>query len=369
MQEDIISPGLITTIGFGLGLTFGAAASRTHFCVLGSISDVLHMGSWTRARQWLTAVAVAMLGVWALQQAGWVDTGKSIYASARLPWLSIIIGGLMFGAGMVLASGCTSKTLIRLGGGNLKSLIVFLVLAISAYMTMRGLFAVWRVASIDRVVIDFGVSQTLPSLLAAHSGSNGRALENWIAPVIGAMLLALALASRRLWLEERGAIAGGLVIGLVITAAWWTSGWLAYVPEHPDTLEPAYLATQLNRPEALSLVAPYAYTLELLMLWSDQSRKLTFGIAAALGIVAGSFLHSLASGGLRSEIFPDARDFRRHLLGAVLMGCGGVLALGCTVGQGLSGLSTLSVGAVLATASMIAGAVAMMRWDYRQLAG
>jgi uncharacterized membrane protein YedE/YeeE len=284
-----------------------------------------------------------------------------------MPVLSIIAGGLMFGAGMVLASGCTSKTLIRLGSGNLKSLVVMLVLALFAYMTLRGIFAVWRVATIDRVVIDFGVAQTLPALLAAMLGQPAELLERWIGPLIALPMLALSLASRELWRHEPGAIIGGLVIGAVIVAGWWTTGWLAYVPEHPDTLEPAFIATQLNRPESLSLVAPYAYTMELLTLWSDQSRKLTFGIACALGIVGGSFLHALATGSLRQEIFPDTTDFWRHLAGAALMGTGGVLALGCTVGQGLSGLSVLSLGSFIATLAIVAGAVGMMKFDVWRL--
>jgi uncharacterized membrane protein YedE/YeeE len=365
MQDLPIHPWLINAVGFVLGTLFGLIAHRTHFCALGSISDALNMGSWTRARMWLLAVATASLGLWGLEMAGWVDPGQSVYAGTRLPWLSILLGGLMFGAGMVLASGCTSKTLIRLGAGNLKSLVVFLVLGLTAYMTLRGVFGVWRVATIDRVFVELEPGQTLPALIAAASGWAG--IEPWITPLIGAGLLLIALARRTLWHEERSALWGGLGIGLVIAAGWWTTGWLAFVPEHPDTLEPAYLATQLNRPESLSLVAPYAYLIELLTLWSDQSRKLTFGIASALGIVVGAFVHARLTGSWHAEIFPNAGDFGRHLLGAALMGIGGVLAVGCTVGQGLSGLSSLSLGAVIATASMIAGAVAMMKIHYWRL--
>jgi uncharacterized membrane protein YedE/YeeE len=367
MDPTLIPVWVITLSGFVLGALFGAIASRTHFCALGSISDALNIGSWARARMWVIAVSTAVLGVWALDTGGWVDTRLSVYANTRLPVLSIILGGLMFGAGMVLASGCTSKTLIRLGSGNLKSLVVVLVLGLSAYMTLRGIFAVWRVATIDRVTIDFGVAQTLPALLTRLLELPAERVEHWSAPLIGLVGLGLALKSRELWRHERSAIAGGLAIGMVIAAGWWVTGWLAYVPEHPDTLELAFIATQLNRPESLSLVAPYAYTIELLTLWSDQSRKLTFGIASALGMVSGSLLYALATGQFRQEIFPDAQDFRRHLAGAVLMGVGGVLALGCTVGQGLSGLSVLSMGALLATGAMITGAVAMIKLDERRL--
>jgi uncharacterized membrane protein YedE/YeeE len=362
--EVVPVPALaITSLGFVLGLAFGVLASRTHFCMLGSISDALNMGSWVRIRMWLIAVAAAILGVWVLRIGGWVDTNLSTYAGPRLPVLSLIVGGLMFGAGMVLASGCTSKTLIRLGGGNLKSLVVFLVLGISAYMTLRGLFASWRVATLDRVVIDLGTPQTLPALIASALDQPVALLDRWLTPILGGGLLWVGLSSRELWQHERSAIVGGVGIGAVITAAWWATGWLAFVPEHPETLEPAFIATQLNRPESFSLAAPYAYTLELLMLWTDQSRKVTFGIASALGIVCGSFLSALVARRLKLEIFPDAGDFLRHMAGAVLMGSGAVLAMGCTVGQGLSGLSVLSLGAIIATTAMIGGAAAMMKID------
>jgi uncharacterized membrane protein YedE/YeeE len=275
-----------------------------------------------------------------------------------------MVGGLMFGIGMTLASGCTSKALIRLGGGNLKSLVVFFVLGVSAYMTLKGLFAVWRVASIDRFTLDLGTSQDLPSLLAAATGIAQASADRWVAPILGLLLLVGALSSRELWQAERASIVGGLVVGGVVVAAWYVTGHLAYVEEHPETLEKAFIGTQGNRPESLSLVAPYAYTLELLMFWSDKSKHVTFGISTALGMVGGSLLYALTHGGWREEVFPDATDFKRHLLGAVLMGVGGITALGCTIGQGLSGLSTLSLGAIITTAAIITGCAITLKIDY-----
>lgn len=364
MNEEIISPVVITALGALLGAIFGYVGSRTNFCTLGAISDVVNMGSWARMRMWLLAIATAILGVWALETAGLLDTRLSLYGAKRLPWASHIVGGLMFGIGMTLASGCTSKALIRLGGGNLKSLVVFVVLGVSAYMTLKGLFGVWRVASVDRLAIDLGVSQDLPSLLAAATGIAQASADRWVAPVIGLTLAAVSLASRELWQVERSAILGGILIGGVVVAAWYVTGHVAFVEEHPDTLEKAFIATQGNRPESLSLVAPYAYTIELLMFWSDKSRHLTFGIATALGMVGGSLLYALTHGGWREEIFPDAADFKRHLAGAVLMGVGGITALGCTIGQGLSGLSTLSLGAIITTASIVAGCALTLKIDY-----
>ena len=363
MDTPIISVGTIAALGFGLGAAFGAVGARTHFCTLGAISDILNIGSWTRMRMWLLAVGIAVLGVWALESFGLVNTDRSLYASNRLPWLSHIVGGLLFGIGMTLASGCTSKTLIRLGGGNLKSVLVFLVVGISAYMTLKGLFGVWRTASLDQVVIDLGVSQELPALLAAASGTDAALLGRWLPPLIGLAIVLAALASREMWRDEPSAIAGGAVIGLIVVGGWYVTGHVGFVEEHPETLEAAFIGTQGNRPESLSLVAPFAYTLELLMFWSDKSRHITFGIATALGMVAGALAWAIVTRSWREEVFPDASDFRRHLLGGVLMGAGGVIALGCTVGQGLSGLSTLSLGSFITTAAIIVGSVLTMKID------
>ncbi len=363
MDTPIISVGAIAALGFGLGTAFGLVGARTHFCTLGAISDILNIGSWTRMRMWLLAIGVAILGVWALELAGLVSTSRSLYSGNRLPWLSHLVGGLLFGAGMTLASGCTSKTLIRLGGGNLKSVLVFLVVGISAYMTLKGLFGVWRTATVDQVVIDLGMSQELPTLVATWIGADAALLNRWLPPLIGLALVLGALANRDIWRDEPSAMAGGLLIGLIVVGGWYVTGHIGFVEEHPETLEAAYIGTQGNRPESLSLVAPFAYTLELLMFWSDKSRHVTFGIASALGMVAGALIWALATRSWREEVFPDGTDFRRHLLGGVFMGVGGVTALGCTVGQGLTGLSTLSLGALITTAAIIVGSVITMKFD------
>lgn len=365
METALPSATAIAWLGFALGATFGFVGNKTNFCTMGAVSDIVNMGDWSRMRMWVLAIAVAILGVWAMQMQGIVDTGKSIYAASELRWLSHLVGGLLFGIGMTLASGCTSKTLIRIGGGNLKSLIVFIVLAISAYVTLKGLFGVWRVNTFDTFSLQLPTTQDLPTLLASAWGVEAASVARWLPPAIAAFLLAFVFVDRA---ARRGdTLVGGMVVGLTIIGGWYVTGHLGYVAEHPETLEEAFIGTNSNRPESLSLVAPFAYTLELLMFWSDTSKYVTFGIATALGIAAGSLVYALSSGTYREESFPDAADLKRHVLGAILMGFGGITALGCTIGQGLSGLSTLAVGSILTTAAIVAGAAMMMKIDYWRL--
>lgn len=365
MEEALPSATLIAWLGFALGAVFGFVGNKTNFCTMGAVSDVVNMGDWTRMRMWLLAIAVAILGAWAMQRAGLVDVRKSIYTGSNLLWGSNVVGGLLFGVGMTLASGCTSKTLIRIGGGNLKSLVVFFVLGISAYVTLRGIFGIWRVNTVDRLSTKLPATQDLPALLSSWLGLERAGTELWLPLAIGALLLAFVFASRGA--RARDPLLGGLVVGLTVVGGWYVTAHLGYVAEHPKTLEEAFVATNSNRAESLSLVAPYAYTLELLMFWSDTSKHVTFGIATALGIVAGSFAWAMVSRTYREESFPNSSDLKRHLLGAVLMGFGGITAMGCTIGQGLSGLSTLALGSLLTFVSLVAGAALTMKIDYWRL--
>ncbi|MBV8603165.1 MAG: YeeE/YedE family protein [Pelomonas sp.] len=351
---------------FGLSFAFGAVAQRTHFCTMGAVADIVNMGSWARMRMWVLAIAVAMLGFNAMVYAGWLDAAKSIYAAPKLLWLSNAVGGFMFGFGMVLASGCGSKTLVRIGAGNLKSLIVFVVMGVAAFATLKGVSAVARVATVDKVAVTLGTGQDLPSLLAASVGVARPVLALAIGGVFALALIAWVLARE----EGRSAevLLGGILSGLVVAAVWWLSGKFGHVAEDPNTLEEAFVgATSAQHMEGLSFVAPMAYVLDWLMFFSDQSKVLTIAIVACFGVVAGSGVMALATRSFRWESFRTVDDLVSHLGGAVLMGVGGVTALGCTIGQGISGVSTLSLGSFLALAAIIAGAVASLRWQVWRL--
>ena len=360
---------IVTWSGFGIAFAFGAIAQRTNFCTMGAISDIVNMGSWGRMRMWLLAMAVAIAGAAALQLTGQVDLSKSIYARPVVPWLSYLVGGFTFGVGMTLGSGCGNKTLVRIGAGNLKSVVVLVFLAVSAYMTLKGLFGIWRVTWLDPVAVDLGArgvpGQDLPSLVASLAGTGRQGAYAGVAAVVAVALAAFAFKDR----DFRGSldhVLGGVALGALVVAGWYVTGHVGFA-ENPDTLENTYFGTNSHTLESLSFVAPAAYLLEILLLWSDKSLAFTFGIALALGVIAGSAAYALATRSFRWEGFASAEDTANHVVGGILMGFGGVTAMGCTIGQGITGISTLAVGSVLATLAIVAGSWATMKYQYWRL--
>jgi len=359
---------LVTGLAFALAFVFGYVANRVSFCTMGAIADVANFGDWRRLRMWLLAIAVAIGGAAVLQGMGLVDLSKSIYMGGQVSWLSHIVGGAFFGFGMTLASGCGSKTLIRIGGGNLKSLIVLIVMGIAAYMTLKGLFASWRAAGLDPWRINlasFGSKTSdLPSLVgAAGLGATAR----WLVPALVAGAVAVFVFANRDFRDSREMIVGGVIVGAVVVAGWYVSGHLGYLAEDPATLEEKFVATNSGRAESFSFVAPAAYLLELMMMWTDTTRVLTFGIAASLGMIAGSAAYALVSKSFRWESFASAEDVGNHLVGATMMGFGGVAALGCTIGQGITGVSTLAVGSILTLLAIIGGCLLAVRYQMWRL--
>ncbi|MFN5512499.1 MAG: YeeE/YedE family protein [Burkholderiales bacterium] len=364
-SEVIQLQHLILVAGFTVGVLLAWVMSASDFCTMGSVADIVNFDDWTRMRMWALAIAVAIAGTQVLAATGLIDLSRTHYLSARLLPASHALGGLMFGFGMVLASGCGSRTLIRAGAGNLKAWVVLIVMAVAALMTLRGLFAVARVNTLDAVAMNLPTHQDLPSLLASGLSLEVSALR-WILGLglaLGLAWWALAPAPMR----ERRALIGGIGTGLIVLMLWWVAGHLAYIDEDPRTLEARYLGSPGNRLEGLTFVAPVATTLELLAYWSDASRGITLAISTVLGVVFGSLTHALFNRRFRWEGFAGIEDTGNHLAGAALMGVGGVLALGCTVGQGLSGVSTLSIGSLISLAFLILGAVLGLRYQARRL--
>lgn len=348
-MTDLPLPILVNLAGLLLGMLFGATVQRSGFCTMGAISDWVAMGDATRLRSWVLAIAVAMLGSQLLHLLGLIDLRASIYTGPSLGWLGAALGGLLFGFGMVQAGGCGNRTLARLGAGNLKSLLVVLMIGLSGYITLRGLFAparVWldRWSAIDLKARDIS-SQALPDLLAAVG--DPQTLRWLLGLGLPAVLLIWVFRDAR-FRGKPVLIAAGVIVGLIIVAGWAATGILG-----ADDFDPAPLAS-------MTFVAPIGAALQYLMTFTGM--KLDFGISSVGGVILGAFLMAKHDGTFRLEGFTSAGDMLSHLLGGILMGVGGVLALGCTVGQGLTGLSTLALGSFVAVGGIVIGGILGVRY-------
>lgn len=352
---------VVLALAFTASGALGYVLHRTHFCAMGAVSDWIVMGNTHRARQWALALAVAIFGFGALMLSSGISPLNTIYNTQRLPWLSLLLGGVMFGVGMVLASGCASKSLVRLGAGNVKQVVVLMAMGMAALATMRGLPAVWRVQGLDRIDVAWGAGPFLSQWLAQFSG--------WSLPFAGAVLALLLALGLGIWAVSDATfrsgkqLLAGVVVGLIAVLLWWTTGVLAWVPEHPETLESVFLTTASGRMESMSFVGPVGFWLDAFLYFSDGTKRVNFGMAMLPGVLLGTAFSAWREGSFRWEGFTQTTDLVRHLSGGLLMGVGGVMALGCTFGQGLSGLSTLNLGSLLATAGIVLGAVLTLKWQ------
>jgi len=349
-MEEMEIGTVVAIVGFVLGGLFGATAQRTNFCTMGAISDMVFMGNWNRMRAWLMAMGVAMLVSQAMHALEIVDLNESIYLTPMFGWAGAIIGGLMFGFGMTMGGGCGNKTLVRLGAGNLKSLVVAIVLGIFAYMTLRGLIGMGRVELEAVTNIDLSEnyeSQSIPDLLSGLTGASADILRWIVTIVLGGGLLAFCFKDAGFRASKRD-MAAGMIIGLLVPAAWYATGVIGY-----DDFEPTVLGS-------FTFVNPTGESIMYLMTFSGAT--INFGIAVVGGVITGSFIMAMATGTFAVESFSNADDMIRHLIGAALMGTGGILAMGCTIGQGITGMSTLALASLIALASIIAGGVYGMKY-------
>ena len=336
---------LVPLLGFGLGGLLGATVQRSHFCTMGAISDAFFIGDWNRFRAWMLAIATAILGTQILHIQELVNLNESIYLSTNLGWAGAIIGGMMFGFGMTLSGGCGNKTLVRLGTGNLKSLVVAIVLGLFSYMTLRGILGLARVELEALTVIDlvtFKMETQSISEFLILLGMDPRQARIICVVVLSGGLFLFCFKSAK-FRQSKVDMVSGLIVGVLIVAAWFVTGYIGF-----DDFEPTPLAS-------FSFVAPVGESMQYLMTFTGA--KINFGIAVVGGIIIGSFISAKIAGEFRIETFFDASDLKRHLSGGALMGTGGILALGCTIGQGLSGVSTLALGSLIALFSIIAGGV------------
>ncbi len=356
LREAMIenAPQWLAIGGLVIGFLFGAVVYRTNFCTMGSVSDIVNLGDWRRFRAWVLAAVTALAGAQILHWLGAVDLTKSMYLSATFNWVGHIAGGLIFGFGMVFAGGCPSRNLARAGGGDLRALLTLVVVGLFAYMAIGGILgparaAIEQATNIALPTATQGLGDLVDRGLALSAGF-GRIFASWVIVLVG---LAYCFKDA----EFRSSpvhVWSGIGVGLCIVAGWALTG-LAYdeLAERPTT------------PISLTYVRPSGDALEWLQRYTATPIP-GFGVATVFGALLGAFVAAKAMGRFRVLTFSDVGDTSRVLLGAMLMGVGGVMALGCTIGQGITGVSTLAIGSFITFAAIVAGAVvglkALERW-------
>ncbi len=353
---------------FILGLVLGFIVNKTNFCTMGAVSDWVNIGDTARFKSWMLAASIAILGVTILEYFNLFNT-----SDARIPyrdsvffWPRYIVGGLLFGIGMTFASGCGNKVLIRIGGGNIKSIIVLLIAGIMAYLMTRtdfyGLaFHSWM-RPISPDLESYGVSdQSLPTILMSlFSLSHSDHFRFALGVLIGFIMMYFIFRSGNF--KNFDNILSGLTVGSVVVFAWLLTGgdmgqeWIE-ANNFMDTPQPGVGV------QSFTFINPMSETLVFVGNSLDIF-YITFGVSALLSVVLGSFLYSVLSNNFRLEWFASKHDFIRHVVGGILIGIGGVLSLGCTIGQGVTGVSTLAVGSFLTLISIIIGASITMKIEY-----
>ncbi|GBD98912.1 putative inner membrane protein [bacterium BMS3Abin07] len=350
---------VVVISGLVIGGIMGAVVQRSKFCIATACHSVVISKDYTQTRAYAMALFVAILGTQILYKTGQVDISRSIYVSFPFTWLSYIIGGFTFGVGIVYAGGCASRILVRAGEGNLGGLVSVMAFIFASGATLWGITAKLRVDYLNKLTIDLH-DQYLPNI--AHG------IPFWaILIVIEIILLLFMLKSPKdsAWRGWRWPMAG-VVIGLTIISAWWINGEAFRTIPLIDTFsftgpnDPTLLQTW--RPKSLTFALADAQTYRYIMLWTGES--INFAIATVLGVLGGSFISAVITGTFRL-IAPPLPQFKSNLFGGTLMGFGAVVGLGCNIGQGLSGISTLSIGSILTMTFIFIGAVAgakFMEW-------
>ncbi len=372
---------------FLIALVMGAVVNKTNFCTMGAVSDFVNMGDTGRLRAWLLAIAVAVVGVSVLEYFGLVDANSAFppYRGSVVIVAENVLGGLMFGIGMTLASGCGNKTLIRIGGGNLKSLVVFAIIGVIAYFminpfpgTDQTLMSVLFYDWIRPLSVDTGTSQDLGTVVAGEE--NALMARLVIGLLIGVALFWFAFKSTD-FRGNRDHILGGLVVGLAVLAAWYVTssiqvnvdGETMNLTEYyeqwdmlADSDEGKPAAQRPLSPQSFTFINPLGQSMGYLASGLN-SALLTFGVVAVAGVILGSFLYALLSRGFRFEWFSSGRDVVNHVIGGILMGFGGVLAMGCTIGQAITGISTLAIGSMLTFGAIFLGSALTMKVQYYKM--
>lgn len=330
--------------GFLIGLAFGYLTQRGNFCTMGSIANWVTIKDARGMRSWALAAAIAIVAVALMSHYSILDLQHTMYTPARLNWAANILGGLMFGVGMVLAGGCASRNLVRAGSGDLRSALTLLVTSLFAAMTLGGALGPLRAGLENLTAFTLPLpSQRVTDMAGAMTGPGS--FSDLAIPFLIAAALIVKCFTDKPFRESRRHLIIGVGIGGLVAASWALTG-LAYDE----------LADRVQTPVALSFVKPSADMFD----WLERSTALGipgFGVASVFGTFAGGALAAFATRRFHFIAFADRADTLRHMAGAALMGTGGVMALGCSIGQGISGVSTLAIGSILAAGSIVTGTV------------
>jgi uncharacterized membrane protein YedE/YeeE len=355
---------------FVIAVIMGAVVNKTHFCTMGAVSDWMNIGDTGRMRAWVFAMAVALLGVIALEAVGAINLSAETfppYRSANFAWPRYLVGGVMFGIGMVLASGCGNKTLVRVGSGNLKSLTVLLIGMVASYLMLwsplfEKAFLPWiQPATINLARHGIPTQHAGDVISGLFGQASSKTNNTAVALMVAAGMLIFVLKSKD-FRASFDNILGGAVVGLAIVAGWYLTGG----PLGQSWKEYAEMATDIpSRVQAQSytFVSPMGDTVRYLLDPMKMS-LVNFGVVALAGVIAGSFIYAITTKNFRIEWFASFGDFVNHAIGGALMGIGGVLSMGCTVGQAITGMSTLAIGSMLTFVAIVAGAAATMKYQY-----
>lgn len=355
---------------FGLALVMGAVAHKTNFCTMGAVSDWVNMGDTGRMRAWVLSMALALAGVLMLEATGTINLSAETfppYRTANFAWLRYLVGGLLFGIGMTLGSGCGNRTLVRIGGGNVKSLTVLVVAAASAYLMLwtplfERAFVPWIQATTINLAPYGMPTQEAGSILAAMFGLEPSRTLNLTVSALAALGMLFWVFKSRDLRSSLDNVLGGAVVGLAVVAAWYLTGG----PVGAAWKEYAEMATEVPsrvQTQSFTFISPMGDTLRYLMAPANVS-LINFGVVALSGVILGGFLYAVATKKFQFERFFTFKDFASHVLGGALMGTGGVLAMGCTIGQAVTGVSTLAIGSILAFFAMVIGATGTMKYQY-----
>ncbi len=348
-MDALTTSNILILSGLALGLVMGATARAARFCTFGAIEDFVLVGKTLRIKSWALAIAVAMISVQLLHQFGLARIDEVFYLGPRFGIAGAIAGGLLFGLGMSMVGTCGYGVLVRMAGGDLKAFFSFLILGLSGYMTARGITSLVRIYTVDALAIDLSAwgGQGIPHLIARLTYLP---VENLWLPVgilVAGSILFYCFKDKDFRNSRRDIIAG-ILIGLSVAAAFFVTGTVGADPFDPV------------RVQSLTYVLPLGDTIMWLATFSGAS--ITFSISVVLGTLAGAAIVAVIRRECKWEGFDDMREMRRQMLGSVAMGAGGITALGCTVGQGISGISTLSMSPPIALASIFLGASFGLRY-------